>query len=161
EYWNNDSFWIDLGFPVLTSPGGRKYKPLFAALVTDLDNRVNVNVHGNTTGQNFEHRSNQGLGPWEVCLKRVLAPARGGSAAAARREWRTLLRGTATPPLPGRHGGAPWQGRFGTPGFPGEVAPAGQAPHFYSQVDFDGGNETTGKPSDPLRLPDVGYPLSP
>src|SRR5262249_38350845 len=39
EYWNNDSFWMDLGFPVRILPDGRKYKPLFAALVTDLDNR--------------------------------------------------------------------------------------------------------------------------
>src|SRR5262249_308342 len=35
QYWNNDSIWMDLGFPVLTTPGGRKYKPLFAPLVVD------------------------------------------------------------------------------------------------------------------------------
>src|SRR5262249_21325004 len=57
RHWNNDSFWMDLGFPVLTAPDGRKFKPLFAALVTDLDNRVNLNVHGNVAGG--EHRSNQ------------------------------------------------------------------------------------------------------
>jgi hypothetical protein len=36
----NDSIWLDLGFPVLTAPDGRKYQPLFAPLIVDLDNRV-------------------------------------------------------------------------------------------------------------------------
>ncbi|MEX2118549.1 MAG: hypothetical protein WD847_02990 [Pirellulales bacterium] len=41
-----DSIWVDLGFPVQTAPDGRKYKPLFAILCLDLDNRLNLNVHG-------------------------------------------------------------------------------------------------------------------
>ena len=28
----NDSIWIDIGFPILTAPGGKLYKPLFAPL---------------------------------------------------------------------------------------------------------------------------------
>src|SRR5262249_1879402 len=43
----NDSIWLDLDFPVLTAPDGRKFKPLFAPLIIDLDNRVNFNVPGN------------------------------------------------------------------------------------------------------------------
>ena len=41
-----DAIWVDLGFPVRTTPDGRKYKPLFAILCTDLDGRLNVNAHG-------------------------------------------------------------------------------------------------------------------
>jgi hypothetical protein len=40
-----DSVWVDLGFPVQTAPDGRRYKPLFAVLCTDLDGRLNVNAH--------------------------------------------------------------------------------------------------------------------
>src|SRR5262245_25845107 len=46
-YYNNDSIWVDLGFPVMTSPDGRKYKPLFALLIVDLDGKVNINAAGN------------------------------------------------------------------------------------------------------------------
>ncbi len=101
----NDSIWIDLDFPVLTAPDGRKYKPLFAPLIVDLDNRVNVNVHGNVRGPGRTHVSNQGLGPWEVNLGRVLT--KGGN------EWANLFvnnsasvrwaatGGTNSPPSPG------------------------------------------------------------
>jgi hypothetical protein len=137
EYWGNDSFWMDLGFPVLTAPDGRKYKPLFAALITDLDNRLNVNVHGNIAGDNFRHRSNQGWGPWEVNLGKVLSPA------DPTEEWTRLLRG-----------GSPstrslWDGRYGadrhpTSRHPGNVAPLTFQPRFYSQVDLDGRDESAG-----------------
>ncbi len=146
EHWTNDSFWMDLGFPVLRAPDGRKYKPLFAALVVDLDNRVNVNVHGNLHGPNQGHASNQGWGPWEVNLGRVLTA--GGP------EWRNLLRGAPAPPRPGRYGVT------GTPGALGDLAPAGPAAHFYAQVDFDGGNELLGGPSGPPLLPGLGGPAN-
>ena len=42
-----DSVWLDLGQPASTAPDGRLYRPLFAILCTDLDGRLNVNVHGN------------------------------------------------------------------------------------------------------------------
>jgi len=41
-----ESIWVDLGFPVQTAPDGRRFKPLFAILCTDLDGRLNVNAHG-------------------------------------------------------------------------------------------------------------------
>jgi len=149
EYWNNDSFWIDLDFPVQTAPDGRRYKALFAPLIVDLDNRVNVNVHGNVQGPRQAHFSNQGWGPWEVNVGHVFS-ARSGA------EWKNLLRGTALPPQPGRYGGTPWTGSLGTPGVPGQAAPAAGVAHFYSQVDFDGRNEATGRPSGPLLLPGLG-----
>jgi hypothetical protein len=42
-----DSIWMDLGYPIQTDIDGRRYKPLVAFLVLDLDNRLNVNAHGN------------------------------------------------------------------------------------------------------------------
>src|SRR5262249_24558069 len=47
---NNDSFWMDLGFPVMTSPDGRKFKAMAALHIEDLDNRANLTVHGNVRG---------------------------------------------------------------------------------------------------------------
>ena len=41
-----DSVWLDLGLPVATTSDGRLYRPLFAFLCTDLDGRLNLNVHG-------------------------------------------------------------------------------------------------------------------
>jgi hypothetical protein len=43
-----DSIWIDPGLPVITTPDGRRYKRLAAIMIQDLDNRINVNVHGNS-----------------------------------------------------------------------------------------------------------------
>ncbi len=100
----NDSIWLDLGAPVRTAPDGRKYKPLFAPLIVDLDSRVNVNVHGNVRGQDPQgrpaHLSNQGWGPWEVNLQPVL----GKQLARGAYEWPNLVLGTARPPQLGRSG---------------------------------------------------------
>ncbi|MBI3463226.1 MAG: hypothetical protein HY000_09230 [Planctomycetes bacterium] len=41
-----DSIWVDLGTPPQMTPDGRYYKRLFAFLVVDLDNRLNLNAHG-------------------------------------------------------------------------------------------------------------------
>ena len=39
--------WLDLGFPIQTDASGRRYKPLFAILCTDLDGKLNLNAQGN------------------------------------------------------------------------------------------------------------------
>jgi hypothetical protein len=138
----NDSVWLDLGAPVRSTPDGRKFKPLFAPLIIDLDNRVNVNVHGNVRGTGASHVSNQGWGPWEVNLGHVLA---------GNNEWRNLFIGT---PAPRQHG------RYGIdrlPGSLGSVVPYDQTPHFYGPVDFDGCNDNR-TPTDPLVLPGLGAP---
>jgi hypothetical protein len=141
----NDSFWIDLDFPVLTAPDGRRYKPLFAPLITDLDNRVNVNVHGNVRGPDASHASNQGWGPWEVNMNWVLNQGD---------EWRQLLIGDGTQPQ--------GIGRYGPDQVPSSppanVASFGIVPHFYSQVDADGYNydQAPYGASGPLQLPGFG-----
>jgi hypothetical protein len=140
----NDSIWLDLDFPVLTAPDGRKFKSLFAPLIMDLDNRVNVNVHGNARGAGGTHLSNQGWGPWEVNPGRVLSRSN---------EWANLLLGTRQPPRLGRYG------RDRQPGAAGSQTAAGPLPHAYAQADFDGANEGAGGfPTGPLGLPGLGAP---
>src|SRR5262249_37602355 len=100
----NDSVWIDPGFPVKVTPDGRKYKALFAPLIIDLDNRINLSVHGNAHGRDplqagrRMHVSNQGWGRWEVNPARLNAPG-----DPRQREWINLLVGHPT--LPDRGAG--------------------------------------------------------
>lgn len=42
----NDSIWVDLGDPVQETENGTLFKAMYAFLVVDLDNRLNVNAHG-------------------------------------------------------------------------------------------------------------------
>jgi hypothetical protein len=99
----NDSIWIDIGAPELTTAAGLKYKMLVAPLVLDLDNRVNLNVVGNVlaSAQANPHGGNQHWGQWEVNVSRVLT-ANGNVAAA--NEWQNLILGNGT--LTGRYGAA-------------------------------------------------------
>lgn len=65
----NDSIWLDLGFPVMTAPNGKRYKPLFAPLILDLSNRIHLWAHGNIKGgaaPATSHVSNHGFGATEV-----------------------------------------------------------------------------------------------
>src|SRR5439155_26722774 len=81
---------MDLNFPVQTTPPGKKYKPLFAFLVTDLENKLNVNVHGNVRAGTFGNEtsaSHQGVGKNEVNLRKVLDPQNNDN------EWRKLFFG--------------------------------------------------------------------
>ncbi len=75
----NDSIWIDAGFPVMTTPDGRKYKTLVAPLILDLDGRINLNVAGNlmqrdpTDPTKGSHSSHQGIGRWEINPEKLMA----------------------------------------------------------------------------------------
>jgi hypothetical protein len=172
----NDSIWIDMNYPVRTWPDGRKYKPLFAWLVRDLDGLVNLNAHGNvhytdpTTGQDF-HQSNQGWAKTEVNLGRVLAanvPATGAP------EWTQLFRFT-----PAKTDGTDQLTRYGywnqvvgmpppgptpqgsqqpdTGGSLSDVpnrAPVPRSAPFYSLLDYDG--HSSADPADAMLLPGLG-----
>jgi len=74
----NDSVWLDIGLPVRLTKSGKKFKPLVAMLIVDLDGRVNLNVHGNLHGVdpvsgNRVHSSNQGFGRHEVNASKIFA----------------------------------------------------------------------------------------
>jgi hypothetical protein len=157
---SNDSIWLDLDFPVLQAPDGRKYKPLFAPLIVDLDNRVNLNVHGNLRGVNSAaHASHQGWGPWEVNpeqldpLPSITDPGYVG-AVLRRLEWANVLHGTATGD----------RGRYGQNSAPHSNLVRNEAPgpltRFYAPADFDGSRElatgiprAVGRPSARMHLP--------
>jgi hypothetical protein len=161
---NNDSIWMDLGFPVMVAPNGRKFKPLFAPLITDLDNRINVNVHGNIRGQDtatgkWLHLSNQGWGPWEVALNQII------NGDPDKTEWSNLLTGTRGSIHSADYGYA-LAGRYG---YPPSIKPKlpttynplyvlndptlpGKRSRFYSQVDYDGANFARNGPSAPMKL---------
>ncbi|HKB39451.1 MAG TPA: hypothetical protein VKD72_23645, partial [Gemmataceae bacterium] len=150
----NDSIWIDLDFPVVDGPDGRKLKPLFAPLVIDLDGRVNLNLHGNVRGNDAQglpvHASNQGWGPWEVNLSRVL-----GQQSNGRPEWPNLFLGANRKP-----------GRYGEDQRPGTAdtqTPYTRLFHFYAQSDFDACQISSGAllPTlSPFGLPGTSLPRS-
>jgi len=60
----NDSIWIDLGFPVQGASDGRKFKPLFAFLVLDLDNKVDVNIRANLMRESGQDPGIPSITPW-------------------------------------------------------------------------------------------------
>jgi hypothetical protein len=147
QYCNNDSIWIDLGFPVMTTSSGRKFKPLFAPLIIDLDGRANLNVHGNvrgtTQGKNPlpTHLSNQGWGPWEVNLSQVLNQNTAGANPYP--EWLNLFGGMTTPYEPGRYG----QQTIPTSNSAPNVAPPLRPTHFWGQIDYDAATPTQNGPT--------------
>ncbi len=124
-----DSIWVDLGFPVARDRKGRLYKPLFAILCLDLDNRLNLSVHGSHTLLQTPNLSmawtwpsgvtvsqlprGQGYGPAGVNLRTVFNPTELGrllfGAAVSGREvpGRYGLPSEAPQPRPGLAGTAP------------------------------------------------------
>jgi hypothetical protein len=155
----NDSIWIDIDAPVLTTPDGRKYKMLVAPLIIDLDGRINVNVHGNVLGAGLSHRSNQGWGPWEINPAWILRADGDPVAGPPPNEWKNLIVGR--PYNRPQSSLASWPGRFGANlNFPFPVPRNGQvlnpfapAPHPYAPIDFDGTDETNGNPTGRMQLP--------
>lgn len=165
-YADNDSIWVDLGFPVQTDSQGRRYKPLFAFFIQDLDGKVNLNMHGNIRGNvvdgagNFlynTHASNQGWGPWEVNVGRILAAT--DTDLPPRPEWLRLFGGrgslAAAPTTHAERGRYGWSTLANNPATidpdiltpPSAAAPQEEfwavrrgAP-IYSRYDFDGAKD--------------------
>jgi hypothetical protein len=108
----NDSVWIDLGLPVRMTRDGKKFKPLVAFLVRDLDGLVNINAAGNMRGQsqvaqifpgqytNLTHVSNMGVGRHEINVQKVLNP---GSLQTVAAEYANLFTGNNTIGQAGRY----------------------------------------------------------
>jgi hypothetical protein len=148
-YANNDSFWMDLGAPVMIAQDGTKYKPLFAPLIVDLDGRINVNVHGNIRGQGGMHAGNQGWGPWEVNVSSVFNDPNQPN------EWANLFHGDAGLQIPGRYGydQRPHYTQANNTADPGDT------PRYYAPVDFDGRKSAAmgGGRTDPVKVPGNPY----
>lgn len=141
----NDSFWMDMGYPVQTTRSGRKFKPLFAWAVVDLDGRLNINAAGNVVSGNEgslntrQHASNQGLGRHEINLSKVLKADSPSNPV----EWRNLFFGNSAlvPPVYGRYARDFQPGRgigVGSDLYPDPYATVGDLPRStLFPLDFD------------------------
>lgn len=173
-----DSFWMDLGAPVMRTPDGRKYKMMFAPLIMCLDSKINLNVHGNILGKDAAgkpvHLSNHSPGPWSINLSRVLN-SKPGIPGFDPQEWVRLFTGmphTGTTQFPGPPPLAALRlsGKYGKNQFPGDdkpVAPptflTGLPPHahFYAQLDRDDVNVTSATGAMQLPVGTGLYPVFP
>ncbi len=109
-----DSLWVDLGLPIQTDASGRRYKPLFAILCTDMDGKLNLNAHGDTShiavlsanqtvpapvtlpgAVSTALAPGQGYGPPEISLRPILNTDA---------EYQYLLEGNSALGIPGRYG---------------------------------------------------------
>ena len=142
---HNDAVWIDLGVTPSSAPSGKKYKPLFAFTILDLDGRVNVNAHGNIHGRNLTgtvngtHASRHGMGNWEVSLEKALTD--NSAYTSNNHVWKNILLG-----------GGGIQGRFQSSGitssnfFPIPTSTF----HSHGPVDFNSSTDTTPALSIPI-----------
>jgi hypothetical protein len=152
----NDSGWIDIGAPVITAPNGQKYKMLVAPLIMELDSKLDLNTIANIIGQTsagaWLHASDQGWGPSEVNMSKVL------NSGVAPNEWQNIFLGNAyvpkSPATNGVYSSTSSQrnlGRYGTTCLPigpvsGGTSARGWAPVDYDSVNDKGGLSTTNPP---------------
>lgn len=108
-----DSVWIDIGLPAQTAPDGRRFKPLVAILITDLDGRLNVNAHGSIAHTQTLAYS----GPFAGNLaptSPLLSPGHGFGTAdisllglfPSNTEYAALMQGNSALSIAGRYGAA-------------------------------------------------------
>jgi hypothetical protein len=143
----NDSFWMDLNYPVQITRNGRKFKPLFAFLVLDLDGKINLNMHGNiAAGQapNYQHASNQGLGRYEVNVSKLLVQKNPVSRVV---EWPLLFTGAGSASTVGRYGvdqqPGTKNGMYPDPYAPDPITNSLSWRSLIHPFDFDGVDSTT------------------
>jgi hypothetical protein len=142
-YVNNDSVWVDLGYPVKVAADGTKYKPLFAFFILDMDGRVNINTSGNIRESGNANASNHGFGPYEM-NPRSLVRLTDSQLAAKQAEFANLFLGIMSPTaVPGKYGNDQLPSASPTPAWaPGKDAlTPGVLPHAYAPVDWDGCND--------------------
>ncbi len=122
-----DSVWIDIGLPVRSDRHGRRYKPLFAFKIIDMDGRLNLNTAGtpahvaayaggdptslalagwagNTNAATGRLPAGMGYGPAEINLYGLF----NGQA-----DYRRLMLGDAVSGIAGRYGAPAVPGRNG------------------------------------------------
>lgn len=129
-----DSIWIDVGLPVRTSKG-KRYKPLVAPLILDLDNRLNLNLVGSALTASA-HSSNQGIGLWEINPTRLsgLLPGEFGQLLKGVVATRGRYSNAGVPVAPVTYKAS----QFDPADFTAGSAGAGRPAPFYSRVDVDG-----------------------
>ena len=114
-----ESIWIDVGFPIQTAADGRRYKPLAAMLILDMDGRLNVNAHGSTAHVDAHYLGPIGTGSpaaanilnddcfWPKMLPKISLMSRGEGYGPAEISLYPLFQGLGVPysitgpPLPG------------------------------------------------------------
>jgi hypothetical protein len=158
KFTPNDSVWIDLGFPVMKAPDGRMYKPLFAPLIQDLDNRVNVNASGNILGNiggGYWGSSHQGWSPGEMLLDKIIGNNEAGNIFMGNQQQRNSAKGRYDPTLWNSFwAGGGWGGRS-TEELAFQYAPGG---HFYSSTNLDTWPNGFGQWSMPRAGSNFGFP---
>lgn len=157
----NDSIWVDIGLPPRLW-NGKWVKPLVAALILDLDGRVNLSAHGNLLASG-NHGSFAGYGPWEVNPNRVLNNVAEANALVLARQNNNPnaiarsganQRGyayTAAPPFPvtpvtlANYAGVNWSAASGTSiVLPGGASPYSTVPNY---TGYGNGGEVGGHPA--------------
>ncbi|HMO35553.1 MAG TPA: hypothetical protein PKA06_05885, partial [Gemmatales bacterium] len=157
---NNDSYWMDIGFPAIPYSNNKKIKPLAALFIMDNDGKTNLNVHGNLRGfdasGNFP-TSSHGLGPWEVNLMKL---------GLSIEEMRALLAGNTVgaTSVRGRNGFAPAALNFDPSTIQNSYLPLLRGTSPYAQLDVDGTHDGLPPTNDYARTINyqlAGEPLNP
>jgi hypothetical protein len=161
---NNDSYWMNIGFPAIPYSNNRKVIPLAAVFIMDNDGKVNLNVAGNLRGRDIPataspattHLSGHGMGPYEINplkmypsavpaanrldeLRKLIAGAQVGSS---------FIRGRAgiTPGTPDVNAGDPTTTSIGNPAPIRGYLPILRGAPYYAPYNLDGGNDNFSVP---------------
>ena len=88
----NDAVWNDIGLPTQTDSRGRRFRPLAAYFVLEMDSRLNLHAHGNTAdaqvASSTGFATGIGYGPAEVSLN---VPTESDLARGAGNDYETLM----------------------------------------------------------------------